>query len=405
MAVSQRVGFADMPEEIQDQIIGSIPAKDIPKIMLSSRTLSRLARPHLYRSVHYGDGSLPKVNTFWCDPQPYSRSLDNFNPCYSTRIIQPLKFLQVLHKHPILKSYITEASFSPKEDVAAEELEAVGSCLGLLHPDALDIVAAYCHADLVLSSAVTSLDIMYPAGADMDGEEWDSLRDDIYLLFSIPTLRDLTLRNARRWDAFKPASGPQMLDRTRAQTSNVVSLSLPDTIPMDTDLEEILTWPKALRSFFHENVVGQKMFRGGRPSPQHFLEGIASQRLSLEEVTYNNGDDAGGDDCTHFDLALMGQFIKLRYLCTPLQCFVDEDGGPSSVYTILPPNLEVLCFMREGYIGNVKYEARLKEWFQDILCNKERSLPFLKSIIMLDWEDSSYYAENLPDVSEFLERM
>ena len=101
-------------------------------------------------------------------------------------------------------------------------------------------------------------------------------------------------------------------------SSNIVSLALPDTVPMDVDLQDILTWPKALKWYFHQSQEGHhhhfQLGGGGYiASPQYFLESLAVQHDSLQELIYNHGEDCCGNDESLFDPALMRSFVDLEY--------------------------------------------------------------------------------------------
>ena len=47
-------------------------------------------------------------------------------------------------------------------------------------------------------------------------------------------------------------------DKVRARISNVISLSLPDTVPMDIDLAEILTCTCFMR-VFHYHILSLRL--------------------------------------------------------------------------------------------------------------------------------------------------
>lgn len=401
MVASQPIGIDSIPEEIRDQIIRNIPVTDLLKVMLSSWALCRQAKPHLYRSVYYLVRSAPTQHKFAL----LRNHTGAYDPDYSAQIIRPAEFLRTITVSPGLRSYIDEVSFSIQEDSDEGETEAIKKCLGILNPSTLHLTLANKHANIALTSTVTSLDIMYPAEEVMEEEEFqDWLCDQIYSLFNISTLRHLCLRGARCWNAFSPIP-----DNTRVGTSNVVSLSLPNTVPTDTDLKEILTWPKGLKCIHHKSEEGENGFfqlylytTGEKVSLKRFLQGIASQRESLEEVSYNNGMDISETDGSTFSPVLMSEFSKLTHLCVPHGCFVDENGEPHPLYTVLPPNLQKLYLDHYDNVHNVEYQARRRGWLQQILDHKKECFPSLKTVVL--WQ-CPFHTDYHANAHAILERL
>jgi hypothetical protein len=399
MAASQPAGINNIPEEIWGQVIRSIPVTDLPNLVLSSRAFYRQANRHLYRSVYYIVGSIPLTQYNFALLRSDTRSYD---PKYSAKIVRPHEFLRTIIESPVLRSHIDEASFSIQGTSDKGETEALKECLSILTLSTLHLALANNNANLALASSITSLDIMYPAEEELE-DLHDSLRDQIYSLFNIPSLRHLYLRSARSWCAFSPIP-----DSTRVRTSNVVSLSLPNTVPMDTDLQEILTWPKALKCIYHENIPGDDNFfqNGGHgkiASPERFLQGIASQRESLEEVSYDNAYDCCGTDESTFTPAIMSEFLKLKHLSVNWDCLLDETWEQRPLYTVLPPNLKEL-YLEQGYIGDAEYEAQLREWLQEVVEHKEY-FPSLKTVVLWKWEDRARYDDYRPEAQAVLERL
>jgi hypothetical protein len=392
MEVFQSISIDSMPKEICDQIIRSISVTDLPHVMLSSRALYRQAQPHLYRSIYYLVRSTPPSPDAFPLLRSYTRAYD---PEYSAQIIRPYEFLRTITESPFLRPYIDKVSLSIQESSDEGELEALIQCFSIPDSSTLHLALENKNVHLALASTVTSLDIVYPAEDDLEDLQ-DSLRDQIYSLFDIPSLRHLCLRDVRCWNAFSPIP-----DNTRVGTSNVVSLTLPNTVPMDTDLQEILTWPKGLKCIHHESRPGLDNFfqklvhaRGKIASPERFLQGIASQRESLEEVDYNNGVDCCGTDESTFSPALMSEFTKLRSLSVPQECFVYRDRNPHLFYTVLPPNLEELYLDQDGDIGDDKYEAQLREWMLEVVDHKEECFPSLKTVVLWQWEERCRHFRN-----------
>ncbi|PVH76676.1 hypothetical protein DL98DRAFT_591979 [Cadophora sp. DSE1049] len=410
MTDSVPVGINSMPEEIRDQIIRGIPIVDLPNGMLASRTFCRQARPHFYKSVHFIQSDHLEPPQPFISMQHCTNSLGNFDPTQSARIVQPDKFLSIISDTPSLRYQVAEISFSIHDFHDDEDVKALKRCLDILRPESSHLTLPFCQMELALSNTVTSLDIMYPTEEALTtwqetDPKWNFLREEIYAFFTIPTLLHLTLREARKWNAFsRVLTYPQY-----AGTSNVVSLSLPDTVPMDVDLQEILTWPKALRCYNHESMVGKwKFFQqdmGGRlPSSAWLLKDLAAQKESLEEVMYNHGYDPCGDDETLFDPILMREFEKLEYMRVPRECFVNDwSTSPNPLYMALPPRLEVLTIDQEMFLGDLEHEATLRGWLGDILDHKKSCFPALRSIVIVEFSYSlseEFDFTGLPEVSE-----
>jgi hypothetical protein len=203
---------------------------------------------------------------------------------------------------------------------------------------------------------VTFLGIVYPDEKLNDDYEYPDiqcdvdvhkgLRDSLYSIFCIPTLQNLSLRKARAWHAFDPLP-PN--DDSRVGPSNLMSLSLPDTVPLSRDPKEILTWPKALRHIYHESTESEFNYffqnNGSEQitSPKFFIKGLHSQRDTLEELIYNNGKDCCSDDESTFDIALK-EFVSLRPLVVSRDSLVEDGVGEEAqpVHETLLPNLEEL---------------------------------------------------------------
>ena len=405
------VGFSNLPGEIQDQIMRGIPVVDLSNVMLVSRTFHRQARPYLYESVHYIQREHRELQLPFMSTEHGAIWFGNFDFTKSARIVRPGKFIRMMEEDLSLRYRVSELSFSAYDSCDKEVMKDLMTCLELLRPQFLHLNLAYCQMKLALSNTVTSLDIKYPTERalatwqDTEPEE-NFLREEIYAIFTIPTLQQLTLRGARRWNAFsRILTYPQY-----AETSNIVALSLPDTVPMDVDLEEILTWPKALKWYFHQSLEGHRhhfQFGGGGhiASPEYFLKSLATQRDSLQELIYNHGEDCCGDDESLFDPVLMREFVSLKYLSVPRKCFVDAEGMPNPLYTALPPKLEKFKMDQDARLGNLEYEARLKYWLQDILDHKTTWFPSLKYIIIRESGFATKHADNFPGTTEVLERM
>jgi hypothetical protein len=175
---------------------------------------------------------------------------------------------------------------------------------------------------------------------------------------------------------------------------------------MSVDLKEILTWPKALKSITHE--IETEESSGGldrqNTSPEVFINGVYSQRDSLEEISYNNGpknEDANAEPAPTTFGSTLREFPSLKRLCVPRACLVmtedegrDFHGHTLSLYEVLPPNLEDLiielesnfkweCWkdMDDGSWGE-EYEPELKEWLLGVAVHKMERFTSLKRVVL-----------------------
>ncbi|KAK0121515.1 hypothetical protein ONS95_009807 [Cadophora gregata] len=383
MAALRRSSLANVPEEILDQIIQSVPVEDLRNCMLTSRTFCRLARHRIYHSICYSVGRLPSERNDVASLRPHA---NNYNGRDSSRIIRLHDFVRTISENPILASFIHRAAFSPLgEHPERIEIKALKRCLAIVNPNVLHLALPYKSASLALMNSITSLDFTYPMETALSGFQ-HKLRNRLYSIFMIDSLRYLTLRCARCWQAFDPVD----VDTFRIGTSNVVSLGLVDTVPMDVDLVEILTWPKALISYDHESLEGLDCFfqywgRGPIASADSFLRGISSQKGSLEEIIYNHGEDCCGTDDSIFDPALLRQFSTLKHLSAPITCFVYSSpnlGMTQPLRTFLPSTIEALQIDQDNMIGEEEHEMFLRSWLQDVLDHKQECCPRLKTVVL-----------------------
>lgn len=169
MAYQQPLDMENLPEEIQDQIIRSVPIIDLPSVMLVSQAFSRLVKPHLYHSVHYfGPGTLPDCYLHVKGNPGIGHPPHNFvsgkanNPAYdpinSARTFGLAKLLRTITEKMELSSQIHVVGFSSGTAMERHrdvyiDLEAETEHLSIL----ISITSK-----LVLTDTVTSVDIIYP---------------------------------------------------------------------------------------------------------------------------------------------------------------------------------------------------------------------------------------------------
>ena len=380
------------------QIAQALPANSLSSFVLSSRNFYRCANPQLYRTLYFlgttksneevaSDVAELRDSHFGIHrAQSWLSHSNNSSPIINLRA-----FLKTITTNPELRSYITGASFEWDDTAKAQDILMAKRCLEHLKPSLSLLRLALPDFDtkFAITSNVTFLEIVYPdedlLNDDYNDSRYDvdlheGLRDSVYSLFCIPTLRHLSLLYARTWHAFNPLP-PN--DDSRTGTSNVISLSLPGTVPLSRDLKEILTWPKALRHIFHENVHTYNNFFQNHgteqvTSPDVFIKGLHAQRHTIEELIYNNAQDCCGYDETTFGTALR-EFVHLKRLAVTRSSLVGdgvyEELQP--LHETLPPNLEEASILLDGW-----EESSLKQGLLGIAMNKEQYCPSLRNLVL-----------------------
>ena len=251
MTEDMSIGINSMPDEIREQIIRGIPAIDLPNVILANHTFCRQARPYLYQCIRYIDEPFPSDEREVVSVRHHARVFDHQ---YCARVVRLGEFQRSITENPALVWFIKQASFSWIGTGNKTEADALRLCFRTIKPSNLSVSLPYKYALLARMSTVTSLDLIYPSEGTSPRLQY-SLRRRLYSIFIIDSLRNLTLRCARSWCAFGPLMDP---DKVRARISNVISLSLPDTVPMDIELAEILTCTCFMR-VFHYHILSLRL--------------------------------------------------------------------------------------------------------------------------------------------------
>jgi hypothetical protein len=100
--------------------------------------------------------------------------------------------------------------------------------------------------------------------------------DTMYALFVIPTLRNISITDAWRWNDFGVSSNIE-----RKGTPYVESIFLRNTTPAATCLENLLAWPKALKRLLVQDVDSN---RSPWLSPRDVASALHIQCATLEEL-------------------------------------------------------------------------------------------------------------------------
>lgn len=396
--------FDRIPSEIWVKIAQALPAYSLYNFVLSSRKLYISGNPLLYRSIYF----LGTTIRCAAGAKPLSDAHDSCfgvhrfqswlsHPDYSSPINDLNAFFKTVATNSTLKSHVTSASFEWDDTATTQDILVAKRCLEYIKESLslLHLGLPKFDPKFAITANATFLEIAYPDEKLLNDQYIDSrydvdlhksLRKSVYLIFCIPTLQHLSLKSARTWHAFEPLP-PN--DDQRVGTSNIISLSLPDTVPLSRDLKEILTWPKALRYIYHDNVPGdrnsfQNYGTEQRASPEVFIDGLQSQRNTIEELFYNNTEDRRGHDGTTFGFALR-DFVNLKRLAVSRDCLVAVGQIKESqpLYEALPPNLEEAWIQLDNWEVYADGQlVNLDQRLRGIAVNKARYCPSLRSLVL-----------------------
>jgi hypothetical protein len=426
------MSLKSLPEELQLAIVQQVSKGSLPALARVSHCLHRCATSELYYFVHIqrysgasaGDLSKNDQQRVWGD-------LFAKQPPPSTWIFSIDQFLRTMSESTVLRTKVIAATFS----WAGEHEDAINHLLDLLAPS-----VRYLHLvpppgrlqGPALLAPIVALGIDFEgSNTDIRGE---TDRNELYTLFCISTLRALILTDVRSFDRFKG-----VVPNDRARTSNVTCLSFPWSVPAGKDLAEILTWPKALRSFsleLEDYPSGHRSWYGPDTNiadPSRFIDALQQHKEFLEELVIIGevGDTRGMVDEGTVDLR---EFHKLRRVGLPREfMFMSrmsrETAGLQKedvcdLFEILPSALEELHIEISFRVGWTQYfSARptergprlaeedldeLSNWLCAIALNKP-NYPALTKVVL--WQGPSgnghdqYDLESEPGCADLLSAM
>ncbi|KAH8648057.1 hypothetical protein BGZ60DRAFT_437832 [Tricladium varicosporioides] len=260
----------------------------------------------------------------------------------------------------------------------------------------------------IISSSVTSLDLRSEdLGFDHESNNVDRLT--FYSLFCLPSLTSLLIRDIRSWRGLQ---GHPSECLRQASTSNITCLNFPNSVPADRGLAEVLSWPKALRSYYHEAVPDEDNHYGPFTnflSGAAFIDALNTQRETLEEFFLYTLDDASGSawealvDFSRFTgLRRLG--ISREYLTfSKADARATQKANPP-ISAGLPPRLEELQIEMPGdeffecyFEGEWRPDSssiesgEIIEWLCDIARNKKSNYTELKRVVI--WRSRGTYPE------------
>lgn len=340
-----------LPEELWSLITGFAPKASLPALALCSKLFHHLTIPLLYRFVFYNVDRFPESQEreFF---QQWRTSIAHvavtsstpYEPCV---IVNFTAFLRTVNSSATLRSLIEVLGLdlghqyftNAEDDTTVRNLGNILPSLQLLY-----LVPG--------EDQVISLHGMRLTSLALGDFEWDVYKpetDYLYTIFSIGTLRHLTIANIRSWGNTEFG-----VDKTRHFTSAVSELFLTNSVPIGPDLIEVLHWPKALE-VFHLEILPDWLATYGRRtnilSPGSVVNALEPQRESLRKFTINGGPDKRDMDNTTLE-GLRG-FPHIKRLNIPKICVLVSqvnDGdwrlkanqNPPQIGDILQHSLEEL---------------------------------------------------------------
>jgi hypothetical protein len=266
---------------------------------------------------------------------------------------------------------------------------------------------------------ISSLDLRIDEHTDIDSNTSDlkitSNKEKIRSLFDLPRLRFLSLSGVRNWSFLVQDSD---IERTRA--SDITSLSLGETIPVDQGLAEVLSWPKRLKSLRYELVLSDIHRRQWGPyeffhgevylSAKAFGVALASQQNYLEEL-FIYGDIVDGlSDYEETELIDLHFFVNLQYVGLPIDFLRISEYQAKyrgikdyilSISEILPPTIRDLQIQIPedhpwtAYFFSAELESNEKSspgdlsiFISEIVKSKDSLFTELRSIVI--WRCGGY---------------
>lgn len=385
------VSLPTLPKEILDLITESIPRSSILNVCRACRTLQQVAVIQLYKDVYFR--SMGQTGSYPEEPVDHPNELANMRirrAQYSSRINDLSLFLRTIISSPSLRSLVFHATFEwghrfhhQFKMVITTTLSFISSQLKTLRYSSPFWDFSAPHLPL------TSIRTPYP---DWSRSSDRLGREHAYALFMTPTLRKITFLQHDTIEGFP--SGPFM---SMARSSNVESLFMLNLRQIYKDLLEVLTWPKALKSFYCE--LRETLY--GRPiTIMQVKQALYVQRDSLEQIIIST--------CVHqLDQTCIGDFANslhdfpvLKRLAIPMEYLLlghpttENNIIATSPDHLLPPNLEELhldisevALFPQFRLSSldpdwVRDDSQVKSLMQEILIHKKEYFPCLRRILL-----------------------
>lgn len=265
----------DLPDDLILAILQHVPSYQLLPLATVSKRLHRCSVDRIYHSVYPWESPARNIQskyaevpdiTNWSNSYVYTLNAGSGPPLsYDTRIFHLSRFLRTVSESESLCLLVARASF----DIQAHQEEVSSQVIELLAPSLKNL-----HVKRTLAShdskakflpAVSSLEIEINECTDIDSNssdlKFEANKERLRSLFDLPRLERLCLSGVRNWKLLVEDS-----EIKRSGTSNITSLSLNGTIPVDKGIAEVLSWPKKLKSLHYEPLLSEIHRRSWGPA-------------------------------------------------------------------------------------------------------------------------------------------
>lgn len=355
-----------LSNELLLAIVAPLPSASLYSLTLTSRLLYSVAIQPLYKNIFFeGDGRYERSHchgvTFERDKQIHS-FLDFESPPNASQATSLEMLARSIEASRALRSLVFHIDVAwPTKGCESGHLRKLLNSLGSSQAVDVHLYLSTFFTFPPPESPVTLLAIHNKTRPEEEHAFQRSTAHDysrlMYRHFAIPALKDLRLDMWDLWGYYIGPSTPLTVTDTESRrgTSNVSRLEIHDCGPCEGVLE-IITWPKALRSFsctFHTSgiyaVATQPLSRGLQYALGHHQRNLEELSISSDHriADWSLTPDAQG-------LSLHG-YSKLTRLCIDLDLLyptahdwdhVNQYNGSAttiaqdrSLYMVLPPNL------------------------------------------------------------------
>lgn len=370
-----------LPVEVWEQIITLVDPCDYPSLLLTSRTLHKIVHPRSYKSIYYVS-PVPGEYRQFANQNIYgdlyvtdflSRSTCPGSLTHQTKIQRIDKFFEIMNTNAEAKDLIQEFSMEvyEKEVISDTEIiEATSKTIPFVLP------GVQLRSEILLTKLVFK--------PPYEPERCPTMAV-MRTIFAIPTLRALCIYAVRSWKGI-PVGDENARMR---KSSNIESLTLLSTVPVDNMLDEILSWPKRLLHYHHDQEPDDwdtEITRSYEPvvSADRMIRALFDHRETLQTLSYNHGHlpDDRTDDRTSFG-TMLKDFRRLEKVSTGEECL---NGRPRD---ILPQGIKALWIELE-YFESLTVEGwdpELCNWLRDMA----EDLPNLEHVVLWQYDDCIEY--------------
>lgn len=343
----QKAQLSLLPVEILALVVDWLPQKSLFALVLCSSQFYHLVVPRLYCSVYFGKDNLSNIELEWREFRLKKHFASWRKTLRKNMWLDPEHLSQISNLHFFRRSIANSCTLRPhvvslslewcSDATPLVELD-VAIILELLGPSLCSLYLAPATYEII-SSSYESLVSLFLCYRDLDWEEYEPGVDYLYSLFTIPTLLHLSIEDFRSWDRSQPVKSTAH----KIRSSNVTSLAFPGTISDGNDLAKLLTWPRALTSFYIELSVDEEWdgpviavdedWYGPmtqRLSPRGLIEALLPQKDSLRKIhitgqeDHNNINDTVDDRlCKFSSLRRLNMQVEFVFVSQKVRVFLE----------------------------------------------------------------------------------